>query len=70
MSSEKRLEPLDWNVPTTPEDIEALRRARIHGPFDLRYLNLLSATLQFPHLKQSRATSEGWEPFRLEPEDG
>jgi hypothetical protein len=56
---------VDIDIPTTQEDILALRRAREHGPFDLRNLNLLSATLQFPHLRQRTTTSEGWEPFTL-----
>jgi hypothetical protein len=56
---------LDFFVPTTEEDIQALRRAREHGPFDLRNLNLLSATYQFPHLRPPPRTSEGWEPFSL-----
>lgn len=67
MSSKKRPEFLDLekDLPTTPEDISALRRAREPKPIDLaHYLRTLSR-LKFPH-ERRRKIHEGFEPFTLE----
>jgi hypothetical protein len=68
MSLKKRPEFLDLekDLPTTREDISALRRARSRTGMDLsRYLWTLSR-MRFPKDFRSRSkTHEGFEPFEL-----
>ena len=68
MSSNERPEPrrpIDWRVPTTPEDVAALKRLRaLVRPWPLDALNRLNPTALFP-VRRDRRTSEGAEPFRL-----
>jgi len=61
-------EPLDLESgpPTTAADVEALRALRRRPvPGLLERIDDLSAARQFPHLKQSRKTCAGFEPFTL-----
>ncbi len=60
------LDRIEEDIPTTPEDVEALRRiaeSRRSG-FTLEQIHLLAVPdwLPRPH---RRGTSEGWEPFEL-----
>lgn len=71
MSSSRRVEPLDpealaRDLPTTAEDVHALRELRPRMALeDLASWNRLSAGWQFG-LPQRSGTSEGWEPFELQ----
>lgn len=61
-------EPLDLEsgLPTTAADVEALRALRLRPvPGLLERIDDLSAARQFPHLRQRRTTSAGFEPFTL-----
>jgi len=65
--SSKRPEPLDLekDLPTTAEDVAALRRARERRPLGfVDYLEFLSR-LPFPDHRVRRKTHEGHEPFEL-----
>jgi hypothetical protein len=60
------LDTLDRDLHTTAADVEALRAAaatRVDSTH-LRW-DWISLARQFPHLRQSRRTCEGWEEFRL-----
>ena len=58
---------LDLNLPTTQEDIEALRRARRENPLSLAATLELLSRLDIPAPKESpRRLAAGWEPFSLE----
>jgi hypothetical protein len=69
MNSDRPVAPLDTldrDLPTSAGDIAALRAAasaRV-DPRKLRW-DWISLARQFPHLRQSDATCEGWEEFRL-----
>jgi hypothetical protein len=69
-SSSRRSElNLAQGVPTTPEDVASLRRARSARQLTTeQYLNAL-ATLQAPPLEvlRARKRARGGEPFRLPP---
>jgi hypothetical protein len=60
------LDTLDSDLRTTAADVEALRAAAAArvDPRNLRW-DWISLARQFPHLRQSTATCEGWEEFRL-----
>lgn len=70
MSSTRRVERLDpealaRDLPTSEEDVRALRALRSHVRLqDLADWNRLSAGWQFG-LPQRSGTCEGWEPFEL-----
>lgn len=71
MSSKRPSEPLDLEgldlaVPTTPEDVAALRRARERagGGFTLERVDLLRLPSWLPRPPRRR-TFEGYEPFEL-----
>ena len=69
MSSEKLPDLLDLerDIPTTPEDIRALRENRPKP--DLHWLDQLQILVdQVPNaheIRRNRRTFEGWEPFEL-----
>jgi len=57
--------PLDWRVPTTAADVDALRRLREQiRAWPLDALNQLNPPGWLP-VRPSRKTSAGAEPFRL-----
>lgn len=60
------LDRLEEDVPTTPEDVAALRsaRERVRGRFTLEHMDLLRPSDRLPY-RPRRRTSEGWEPFEL-----
>ena len=74
MSSKRHSEEkaLELRLPTSPQDVEALRRARSSGSLSLaealarlsRVEHLPSA--EGPSSKKRRDTSEGWIAFSLE----
>lgn len=70
MSSPRRVERLDpealaRDLPTSEEDVRALRALRPHVRLqDLADWNRLSAGWQFG-LPQRSGTCKGWEPFEL-----
>lgn len=70
MSSPRRVEPLDpealtRDLPTTAEDVRALRELRPRIALeDLTDWNRLSAGWQFG-LPQRSGTCKGWKPFEL-----
>lgn len=72
MSSTRELDPLDIerDIPTTPEDVDALRRSsREPGGqcADLvPLLHRLTEAARSLGVRPSRDTSEGWSPFELE----
>jgi hypothetical protein len=69
MSSKKRLKTLNLedDLPTTPEDISALRKARLKTSTDLNhYLRTLSRLKLPENLPRRRKTHEGYQPFTLE----
>ena len=60
------LDRITEDIPTTPEDVAALRRARelaLHG-FTLEQVHLLAPPAWFPRPPRRR-TFEGFEPFEL-----
>lgn len=68
MSSKRRPEFLDLekDLPTTPEDIAALRRARERTVVDMpHYLRTISRLKFHPGVNYRRKTHEGFEPFTL-----
>jgi hypothetical protein len=56
---------LEKDLPTTPEDIAALRRAREPTPMDMAHYIRALSRLKLPHQRR-RQTHEGFEPFTLE----
>lgn len=60
------LDRIAEDIPTTPEDVEALRRARQRARegFTLEQVHLLEPPDRLPRGPRRR-TSEGWEPFEL-----
>jgi hypothetical protein len=57
--------PIEWRVPTTAEDVAALKRLRaVVRPWPLDALNRLNPPALFP-VSRDRRTSAGAEPFRL-----
>jgi hypothetical protein len=60
---------LEKDIPTTPEDIRALRENRPHLPPDYDWLTMLTRfSEQIPNLEEiirKRRTFEGCEPFEL-----
>lgn len=60
------LDRIEEDVPTTPDDAAALRRARerVGRGFTLERMNELQVPDWLPHPPRRR-TSEGWEPFEL-----
>ncbi len=65
--SSKYSEPLDLDrdLPTTPEDVAALKRIREHQRLGFAdYLEFLSR-LELPDHGVRRKTHEGYEPFEL-----
>jgi hypothetical protein len=70
MTSRRRAEPLDpealaRDLPTTAEDVRALRELRPRiALHDLADWNRLSAGWQFG-LPQRSGTAKGWKPFEL-----
>ena len=68
MNSKPASDDLEFDLPTTEEDVAALRRARDLGRLSLRKaIETLSETsLPLGTPEQRRKTSEGWEPFSLE----
>ncbi len=65
--SSKHLEPLDLekDLPTTPEDVVALKRIRERQRLGFAdYLEFLSR-LELPTHGLRRKTHEGYEPFEL-----
>jgi hypothetical protein len=68
MSSKKRPETLDLerDLPTTRQDISALRRARSRKSMDLaHYLRTLSRLKLPKNNERRKKTHEGFEPFSL-----
>jgi hypothetical protein len=68
MSSKKHPEALnlEQDLPTTAEDISALRRARARGSTDLAYYLRTLSRLKLPEkFACRRKTHEGFEPFTL-----
>lgn len=54
------------DIPTSESDVRRLRELRLVAVDGiLERINDLSATLQFPHLRQRRTTSAGFAPFTL-----
>lgn len=63
MSSKSEPLDLERDVPTTPEDVEALRRIRESRRLSFaEYLLYLSS---LPHAPAREKTHEGFEPFEL-----
>lgn len=58
---------IEDDVPTTPEDVTALRRARerVGDRFSLERMNLLQPPDWLPRPPLRRRTFEGCEPFEL-----
>lgn len=72
MSSTRELDPLDLerDIPTTREDVEALRRSSRElgeqGTNLVPLLHRLTEATRSLGLRPSRATSEGRSPFELD----
>ena len=72
MSSKRSSEPsvvldrIEEDIPTTPEDVRALRRSRERAGkgFTLEQIHLLEPPDWLPR-RGRRKTAEGWEPFEL-----
>lgn len=60
------LDRIEEDIPTTPEDVEALRRVAEsrRSAFTLEHVHLLAVPDWLPRPRR-RKTSEGWEPFEL-----
>jgi len=60
------LDRIEEDIPTTPEDVAALRRARerVGWRFSLERMNELQSPSWWTYPPRRR-TSEGWEPFEL-----
>jgi hypothetical protein len=57
--------PIEWRVPTTPEDVRVLRTLReTPRPWPLTRLNELALASLFPVIRRSDVPSRH-EPFRL-----
>lgn len=57
---------LERDLPTTSEDVAALRRIPPESPADwLERLTELSDPALFPSVNRERETSAGWPPFEL-----
>ena len=57
----------DFELPTTREDIEALRRARQYTFMSFAEALLMLSRLELPsRLDLPQRTAHGWEPFSLE----
>lgn len=68
MSSSERppLDDLERDIPTTPEDVAALRRARAIPSLDpFAAVQRLEESLPPEARRQSRKTSAGWPDFEL-----
>ena len=65
-SEPSSLDRIEIDIPTSPEDVEALRRARERagGRFTLERINDLALPEWLPRPRRRR-TFEGYEPFEL-----
>lgn len=65
-SDRAELPEIDRDIPTTPRDVEVLKRLWLGEPGKNVLPELVRFERMVPPAAPSRRISEGWEPFTLE----